>query len=45
MYQRLSLYKVAFLNILLAALLLMASDPVYFITIEITLCLLNIGFW
>src|SRR5215831_8645317 len=44
MYQRLSLYKIAFLNILLASLLLMMPDPVYFITIKMALCLMNVCF-
>ena len=44
MYQRLSLYKIAFLNILLAALLLMMPGPVYYIAIKLALCLMNICF-
>src|SRR5678809_1346167 len=44
MYQRLSLYKIAFLNILLAALLLMTSAPLYSGAIKIALCLMNTGF-
>ena len=44
MYQRLSLYKIAFLNILLAALLLMTPGPVYSTAIKVSLCLMNAGF-
>jgi len=44
MYQRLSLYKIAFLNILLATLLLLTPNPVFFGAIKVAICIMNVCF-
>lgn len=41
MYQQLTLYKIAFLNVLLAALLLAWTGPVPFLLIGMAICLMN----
>ncbi len=44
MYKQLTLYKIAFLNVLLGALLLVWPQPVFYLPIKIAMCLMNIGF-
>ena len=41
MYKQLTLYKIAFLNVLLAVLLLVWTEPLPYIITKITICLMN----
>src|SRR5215831_17066177 len=44
MHQEVTLYKIAFLNVLLAILLLVWAEPLPHLMIRIALCLMNAGF-
>ena len=44
MYQQLTLYKIAFLNVLLAVLLLVWANPVVYLLTKIAICLMNAVF-
>ncbi|MBV9961189.1 MAG: exopolysaccharide biosynthesis polyprenyl glycosylphosphotransferase [Parafilimonas sp.] len=44
MYRQLTLYKIAFLNILLTALVFVLPDPVFQTPVKIGVCIMNVGF-